>query len=94
MKNDLKILENIRKDLQELDLQILLLMLERYKLAEGMGNIKKQHNLEIFQESEWQRKINFLSAHLEGHPRTEEVLQVFHFIHNQSIEIQKSIQDD
>lgn len=91
MDKDLAALETIRKELQELDLQIVLLMLERYKKTETMGKVKKRLHLAALQEDEWTKKINFLSTHLEGNNRSKEILNIFYFIHNQSVEIQESM---
>ena len=82
-------LETLRKELQELDLQILLLLMERFTLSQKMGAVKKQQSMDIFQETEWQRKIGFLGSHLEGHPFSNQILKVFYLIHNESLDIQQ-----
>ncbi len=94
MNTDREALEKIRKELQELDLQLLLLMLERYDKAEKMGKIKRRLQLSAFQEEEWRKKISFLSTHLEGNRRSKELLDVFYFIHNQSVDIQEAISEE
>ncbi len=79
-----------RRELQELDLQILLLVAERFRLVSEMGAIKRQLKMEVLQEAEWQKKIEFLSAHLNEHPFGTEVMKVFHEMHEVSVAIQKA----
>jgi chorismate mutase len=84
-------LELYRRELLELDLQILLLLEERFRLVSEMGAIKRQLKMEVLQEAEWQRKTEFLSAHLGENPFSREVMQVFHEIHEVSVAIQKGL---
>ncbi|HRZ41077.1 MAG TPA: chorismate mutase [Bacteroidales bacterium] len=88
MKTPSKKLELYRRELQELDLQVLLLVSERFRLVSEMGTIKRQLKMEVLQEAEWQKKVEFLSAHLEENPFSSEVMQVFHEIHELSVGIQ------
>ena len=92
MNNDPVKLENLRKSLQELDLQLLLLLRERFRLSEEMGIIKRRNNISPLQEEEWQRKIDFLSSHLEDCDKMTELLNIFYLIHKLSVEMQERIQ--
>jgi chorismate mutase len=89
MNHEYPDLETLRNELQALDLQILLLLLDRFKLTHDMGQLKKEQKMDAFQEGEWQRKINLLSDYLEGNPFTDEILRVFYHIHNESVRIQE-----
>lgn len=85
-------LETLRQELQELDLQLLMLLRERFTLSQKMGTLKRLQHLDIYQETEWQRKVSFVSGRLEGNPFSEEILRVFCLIHNESVIIQKKAQ--
>jgi chorismate mutase len=86
-------IETLRHELQECDIRILMLLQERFRLAERLGMRKRHHDMEPYQETEWQRKILFLGSHLEGHPYGEEILRVFHSIHSESVEMQRRMTD-
>lgn len=83
-------LELYRRELQELDLQILLLVAERFRLVSEMGSVKRYLKMEVLQEAEWHKKIEFLSAHLNEYPFSTEVMKVFHEIHEVSVTIQRA----
>lgn len=91
MEHTPETLEGYRRELQELDLQLMLLLEERFRLASEMGEIKRQLKMEVLQEAEWQKKIEFLSTHLNEYPFSTEVMKVFHEIHELSVSIQRVI---
>lgn len=93
MNHDHDTLESLRKSLQETDLQLLLLLQERFTLIERMGVVKSRFNIAPLQEDEWRKKVDFLSSHLEVNKQTKELLEVFYFIHNISVEIQERIRN-
>lgn len=93
MKKNSDTLDELRKDLQELDMQLLLLILERYKISIQMGKEKRLLKIGLFQETEWNRKVSFLSDNLKGNPRIKEVLEIFYFIHNQSLKLQENLNE-
>jgi chorismate mutase len=84
-------LESLRVGLQELDLQLVLLLQERFRLTHAMGNLKKELNIPPLQEEEWQRKVGVLASHLSDCPRANELLEIFYLIHNLSVRSQEQI---
>ncbi len=92
MNNDLMKLDDFRRLLQELDLRLLLLLKDRFRLSEEMGIIKRRNNISPLQEEEWQRKIDFLSSYLEDSDKITELLNIFYLIHKLSVEMQERVQ--
>lgn len=84
-------MESLRISLQELDLQLVLLLQERFRLTQSMGNLKKMMGIPPLQEEEWQRKLGVLASHLNECPRANELLEIFYLIHSLSVRSQEQI---
>jgi chorismate mutase len=91
MEDHLNHLETLRNELQEVDIQLLFTLMERFRLSALLGKIKQSHQINPLQETEWARKTSFLSGHLEGQQFSDEILKVFYLIHEQSVEIQEKL---
>lgn len=87
-----KKLSGIRTQIDELDHNILALLVQRLRLAEEVGMLKKNHNIAIFQPKRWVKITERLGDF--GHKLglsvefTENLLKI---IHQESINIQNQI---
>ena len=90
-KHDQK-LKLLRKQIDGLDRQIMMLLKNRFRIVVRIATLKKKLNLEAYQPSRWKSmlKERILKANKIGmHPRFAKLF--FNLIHNESVRIQKSM---
>lgn len=87
-----KVLQAYRKEIDEADNHIMDTIAERMKVAKNIGELKKQHNIAVFQPNRWEE----ISANLRHHGSqlglSEEFVEVLlKSVHQESIRIQNDI---
>ena len=85
-------LNNLRTQIDVLDNQLIELLGKRMKVADGIGELKKQKNVAVLQSNRWNAILG--SMILEGEQRglsEEFVLKMFKAIHQESINHQEKI---
>ncbi len=88
----LETLRLLRKQIDHLDEELLSLLMERMKIAEEIGKIKKREKVTILQPHRWEEiRKNVLRKGTALGLSEEFVLRIFNTIHQESIERQKKI---
>lgn len=79
MKNQL---EFLRKQIDELDDQIVSLLAKRMKTVKKIGQLKKKNNIQVFDKERWQKVIRSKKGFVK---------KIWEIIHDESLKIEKSI---
>ena len=85
-------IDNLRKQIDEVDEELLNLLSSRMKLAEAIGGYKKRNNISILQSSRWNEILE--TAIREGAKRglsDEFVTKYLHAVHEESISHQVKV---
>ncbi|WP_435136929.1 chorismate mutase [Formosa sp. A9] len=87
-----KSLEFLRAQIDVVDNQIIELLGKRMKAADGIGELKKQKNVQVLQSKRWNEILGKMVLEGEAHGLSEEfVLKMFKAIHQESINHQEKI---
>jgi chorismate mutase len=88
-------LEELRAAIDKYDNQLLDILADRMKVAEKIGQYKKEHNLTILQSGRWDSLINERTEKAKGTGLSEEFLmKILRAIHQESINHQTSVMND
>lgn len=83
------VLQNLRKEIDEIDNELLNLLAKRMNVSEKIGDFKKQHNVTVLQMDRWK---NILEDHINKGVNlglnSESVKEIFEIIHKDSIDRQ------
>jgi len=83
------VLQNLRKEIDEIDNELLNLLAKRMNVSEKIGDFKKQHNVTVLQMDRWK---NILEDHINKGINlglnSESVKEIFEIIHKDSIDRQ------
>jgi len=91
-KDSLKKLTSLRKEINNLDQQLLDLFEERMTVVENIGKVKKEGNVAILQRSRWQEVIQgMIDEGAEKGLSQEFIEKIFKAIHQESIQHQERI---
>jgi chorismate mutase len=85
-------LNNLRAQIDVVDNQVIDLLGKRMKVADGIGKLKKQKNVQVLQNKRWNEILGKMV--LEGDERglsEEFILRMFKAIHQESINHQEKI---
>jgi chorismate mutase len=75
-------LEDLRKQIDEIDELIVSLLAKRMKIVKEIGRIKKENNLPVFDKSRWQEVIKSKKGFLK---------KIWKIIHEEALKIENSI---
>ena len=85
-------LSNLRAQIDVLDNQLIDLLGKRMKVADGIGELKKQRNVAVLQSNRWNAILGNMILEGEQRGLSEEfVLKMFKAIHQESINHQEKI---
>jgi len=85
-------LSNLRAQIDVLDNQLIDLLGKRMKVADGIGELKKQRNVAVLQSNRWNAILGNMILEGEQRGLSEEfVLKLFKAIHQESINHQEKI---
>ncbi|MEC7263026.1 MAG: bifunctional 3-deoxy-7-phosphoheptulonate synthase/chorismate mutase type II [Bacteroidota bacterium] len=85
-------LNNLRTQIDVLDNQLIELLGKRMKVADGIGELKKQKNVAVLQSNRWNAILGNMILEGEQRGLSEEfVLKMFKAIHQESINHQEKI---
>lgn len=88
-------LNRYRGEIDELDNQLLGLLAARMDVAKKIGNLKKEHNVAIFQPDRWNVLKNLAIRNGERMGLSEDFLEhLLVSIHKESVEIQNKIMEE
>ncbi|MFA6081376.1 MAG: chorismate mutase [Patescibacteria group bacterium] len=79
MKNQINIL---RKQIDEIDNKIVILLAKRMKIVTNIGLLKKKQNILIFDLVRWKKVIESKKGYIK---------KIWEIIHKEALEIEKSI---
>lgn len=79
MKNQL---ESLRKQIDEIDKQIVSLLAKRMKVVKKVGRFKKKNNIPVFDKSRWEKVISSKKGFAK---------KIWKIIHDEALRIEKSI---
>ena len=79
MKNQL---ESLRKQINEIDEQIISLLAKRMKLVQEVGHLKRKNNIPILDRSRWQKVIKSKKGYIK---------KIWKIIHDEALRIEQSI---
>lgn len=78
--------------ISDLDFQLIDLLAQRMKISEKIGNLKKDHNVTIFQPARWKVITEYTMQKADESGMSQDFIEkVFKAIHEESIEIQNNI---
>lgn len=84
-------LEELRNELNEIDNELFLLLIQRYKLCKKIGNIKKSHNIPILQTKIYECKLNkFIEMSQNENIPKEVIEKLYKLIHDICIDAQST----
>jgi len=86
---DEMVLQNLRKEIDEIDDELLNLIAKRMNISEKIGDFKKQHKVTVLQMGRWKQILEHhinkgVNLGLNG----ESVKDIFEIIHKDSIDRQ------
>ena len=85
-------MSNLRAQIDVLDNQLIDLLGKRMKVADGIGELKKQRNVAVLQSNRWNAILGNMILEGEQRGLSEEfVLKMFKAIHQESINHQEKI---
>lgn len=88
-------ISNLRAQIDVIDNQLLDMLGKRMKVADGIGELKKQKNVAVLQSKRWNEILGNMILEGEGRGLSEEfVLRMFKAIHQESINHQEKIIND
>jgi chorismate mutase len=91
-KDSLKKLTNLRKEINQLDKQLIELFVDRMDVVENIGRVKKEGNVAILQRSRWQEVIQgMINEGAENGLSADFIEKIFKAIHQESIQHQEKI---
>jgi chorismate mutase len=85
-------ISNLRAQIDVIDQQLLDILGKRMKVADGIGELKKEKNVAVLQNKRWNEILGKMILEGEGRGLSEEfVLRMFKAIHQESINHQEKI---
>ena len=75
-------LEELRKQIDEIDEQITSLLAKRMKVVKAIGQLKKKNNMPILDKSRWQKIIKSKKGYIK---------KIWEIIHDEALRIEQSI---
>jgi chorismate mutase len=85
-------LNNLRAQIDVIDNQLIEILAKRMKVADAIGELKKQRNVAVLQTNRWNAILGKMILEGEGKGLSEEfVLRMFKAIHQESINHQEKI---
>jgi len=91
-KDSLIKLQNLRKEINILDNQLIELLSDRMDVVENIGRVKKENNVAILQRSRWKEVIQGMIDLGNEHDLNSDFIEkIFKAIHQESIQHQKKI---
>ena len=75
-------LEELRKQIDEIDEQIVSLLAKRMKVVKTVGQLKMKNNIPILDKSRWQKIIKSKKGYIK---------KIWEIIHKEALRIEKSL---
>lgn len=83
------ILQNLRKEIDEIDDELLILLSKRMSVSEKIGDFKKQHKVTVLQMDRWKQVMeHHINKGISLGLNDESVKEIFEIIHKDSIDRQ------
>jgi chorismate mutase len=87
-------LEKLRQQINQLDDELMQILSQRMKIAEGIGKYKKENNITILQTNRWNEIIERATAKGDKIGLSKEfITKYFDAVHMESIHHQKKVLD-
>lgn len=88
------VLNTLRSQIDEIDRNSLILLSDRMKVAEKIGELKKSHNVKLFQPERWSTVKKFMRENAGAYGLSEEFIEGFlNAVHQESIQVQNKIME-
>jgi chorismate mutase len=78
----MKNIEDLRKQIDKLDDQIVSLLEKRMKTVKKIGQLKKKNNIQVFDKERWQKVIKSKKGFVK---------KIWETIHDESLKIERSV---
>jgi chorismate mutase len=89
MKDDAKLLEDLRKEIDALDEQLLHLLADRMEKVRGVGAYKKAHGLPPLDEARWHTVLETRINEAKSQHLSEEfIAELYQLIHDYALKIE------
>lgn len=75
-------LMNLRKQIDEIDESIIILLVKRMKIVKKVGLLKKKQNIPVLDSVRWQKIIKTKKGYIK---------KIWEIIHDEALEIEKNI---
>ncbi|MFA5770110.1 MAG: chorismate mutase [Patescibacteria group bacterium] len=75
-------IEDLRKQIDEIDGQIISFLAKRMKIVNDIGKHKKKNNIPVFDESRWQKVIKSKRGFIK---------KIWEIIHKEALKIEQAI---
>lgn len=79
MKNKL---ENLRKQIDEIDESIIILLAKRMETVKKIGQLKKKNNLQVLDQFRWSQVIKTKKGYVK---------KIWKIIHNEALKVEKRL---
>ena len=87
MKNQL---ESLRKQIDEIDESIIILLAKRQNVVSNVGKYKKSNNLPPLDKNRWQAVIRFKKLLAKKHNISEKMIEkIWETIHHEALKVEK-----
>lgn len=85
-------LEQLRKQIDQIDQRLLQLIAERMQIAEKIGEVKKEQDIQIFQHQRWNEILSHVKTwSAELHLSEDLMIKLYEYIHQESIRKQSMV---
>ena len=88
----MKTLNDLRKEIDLLDEELLKVIAKRMDIVREIGNLKKEKNLGVLDEERWQNVIQRIKDAAKNHNISQDLVEkIYEEIHRSAIKLQEKI---
>lgn len=86
-------LDDLRKKLDQIDSELIVLLKERFDTVKQVGEYKKIHNMQSLQPVRWEKVLQSRTQLWEKHGISKELIEdIWNRIHDYALELEDNVQ--
>ena len=86
----MKTLDELRKEIDEIDIEIIHLLGKRMDIVREIGKLKKENDLAPLDEKRWQEVVKKVSKIAKDHSLSQDlIIKIYEEIHKTALKIEK-----